>query len=79
MFKVILTSLSLIFVYLVTALLAWDLDPGNWGWFLRLWAIAWAVPWGVIGFVWGIAVDDDRRVDRAIKNRPPASGNVIDI
>jgi hypothetical protein len=78
MFKLISVIIALIIVYLATAVLAWDLDPGNWGWFLRLWAMGWAVPWSLSALVCGNAIDVDRHIDRSIKNRPP-SKNVINL
>ena len=39
--------------YLFGALLAWDVNPGHWGYILRLWCVCWAVVWGLCGAIIG--------------------------
>ena len=54
--------IGLAIVYLSTAALAWDFNPGTWGGFLRFWAICWAVVWGSGGLLIGSDKDVDAKV-----------------
>ncbi len=59
--------LGLLVVYAFGALIVWDFDPGNWGWFWRMWCIGWCIPWCIMFFNIGYDADAAARVRYARK------------
>lgn len=57
--KIICVLLGLAVVYLTCAFLAMNLNPADWGWLLRGWALLWGIVWGIGGLMVGSSLDDD--------------------
>jgi hypothetical protein len=41
-------AVILLVTYASGTIIAFDLNPGHWGWFLRAWCMVWAVFWGIV-------------------------------
>lgn len=53
-------AFGLLVVYLTGALVAWDINPGNWGILWRFWCVGWAIIW-MIGSAATVAAIEDQR------------------
>ena len=60
MSKLIGAGFGLLVVYLTGALVAWNMNPGDWGILWRFWCVGWAIIW-VIGCVATVAAIEDQR------------------
>ncbi len=49
--------LGITICYLACSMFAWNLNPGEWGGFLRVWFVGWAIIWGGGGAMFGRDLD----------------------
>ncbi len=77
MLKLLGLVTGFLIAYLFTALVCWEINPADWGWFGRVWALCWGIGWGTVFMLVGQMIDVHNRDERRLRKRPAAADMII--